>query len=126
VIGAVLVWGAAIALAGLVNTIGPAIVLLALAGFADSVSAVCRTTINQTVTPDNLRGRMSAVYSLVVTSGPRLGDIESGTVAELTSAMTSVISGGIACMVGVGVIMLAFPQLAAYGTHDGPPVPASP
>ena len=81
VIGAVLVWGAAIALAGLVHTIGPAIVLLALAGFADSVSAVCRTTINQTVTPDKLRGRMSAVYSLVVTSGPRLGDIESGTVA---------------------------------------------
>ena len=126
VIGAVLVWGSAIALAGLVSTIGPAIALLALAGFADSVSAVCRTTINQTVTPDNLRGRMSAVYSLVVTSGPRLGDIESGTVAELTSAMTSVISGGIACMIGVGIIMLAFPQLAAYGTHDGPPVPASP
>ena len=126
VIGAVLVWGSAIALAGLVSTIGPAIALLALAGFADSISAVCRTTINQTVTPDNLRGRMSAVYSLVVTSGPRLGDIESGTVAELTSAMTSVISGGIACMIGVGIIMLAFPQLAAYGTHDGPPVPASP
>ena len=59
-------------------------------------------------------------------SGPRLGDIESCTVAELTSAMTSVISGGIACMIGVGIIMLAFPQLAAYGTHDGPPVPASP
>jgi MFS family permease len=56
VIGAVLVWGGAIALAGLVSTIGPAIALLALAGFADSVSAVCRTTINQTVTPDNLRG----------------------------------------------------------------------
>jgi hypothetical protein len=122
VIGAVLVWGAAIAVAGLVNTIGPAIALLALAGFADSVSAVCRTTINQTVTPDELRGRMSAVFSLVVTSGPRLGDIESGTVAGLTSAMTSVVSGGIACVVGVGLIMLAFPQLAAYGTARGPSI----
>jgi MFS family permease len=117
VIGAVVVWGVAIALTGLVGSIAPAIALLALAGFADSVSAVCRTTINQTVTPDELRGRMSAVFSLVVTSGPRLGDIESGTVAGLTSALTSVTSGGIACVLGVGVIMLAFPQLAAYGTE---------
>jgi hypothetical protein len=122
VIGAVLVWGAAIAFAGLFRMIGPAIALLALAGFADSVSAVCRSTINQTVTPDKLRGRMSAVFSLVVTSGPRLGDIESGTVAGLTSAATSVISGGIACVIGVGVILLAFPQLAAYGTEAAPPV----
>jgi hypothetical protein len=121
VIGAVIAWGAAIALAGVVRSIAPAIVLLAVAGFADSVSAVCRTTINQTVTPDGLRGRMSAVFSLVVTSGPRLGDIESGTVAGLTSALTSVTSGGIACIIGVGVIMLAFPQLAAYGTEQASP-----
>ncbi|HTX31463.1 MAG TPA: MFS transporter [Solirubrobacteraceae bacterium] len=124
VIGAVLVWGAAIALVGLVDTIAPAIALLALAGFADSVSAVCRSTINQTVTPDELRGRMSAVFSLVVTSGPRLGDIESGTVAGLTSPRISVTSGGLACLVGVGLIMLAFPQLAAYGTGTGPPLAA--
>jgi Transmembrane secretion effector len=126
VIGAVLVWGGAIAVAGLLSTIGPAIALLALAGFADSVSAVCRSTINQTVTPDRLRGRMSSVFSLVVTSGPRLGDIESGTVAGLTSAATSVTSGGVACLIGVGVIMLAFPQLAAYGTHAAVPVATAP
>ncbi len=124
VIVAVLVWGAAIALTGLVRSIAPAVALLALAGFADSVSAVCRTTINQTVTPDELRGRMSAVFSLVVTSGPRLGDIESGTVAGLTSALTSVTSGGIACVLGVGVIMLAFPQLAAYGAASSSTVSA--
>jgi MFS family permease len=118
VIGAVVIWGIAIALAGLMRSIVPAVALLALAGFADSVSAVCRSTINQTVTPDALRGRMSAVFNLVVTSGPRLGDIESGTVAGLTSAMTSVVSGGIACVVGVGLIMLAFPQLAAYGSEE--------
>ncbi len=125
VIGAVLVWGTAIALTGLVGTIAPAIALLAVAGFADSVSAVCRTTINQTVTPDELRGRMSAVYSLVVTSGPRLGDIESGTVAGLTSALTSVVSGGVACVIGVGVVTLAFPQLAAYDAEGTPQLAAS-
>jgi hypothetical protein len=79
-----------------------------------AVLAVCRSTINQTVTPDRLRGRMSAVFTLVVTSGPRLGDIESGLVAGLTSALTPVVSGGLACIVGVGAIVLAFPDLAAY------------
>ena len=58
-----------------------AAVLLAAAGAADSVSAVSRTAIIQSITPDHMRGRMAAVYALVVTSGPRLGDIESGAVA---------------------------------------------
>jgi hypothetical protein len=61
-----------------------------------------------------MRGRMSSIYSLVVTSGPRVGDIESGTVASLTSARFSMATGGLACIAGVGVIMLAFPQLAAF------------
>jgi MFS family permease len=118
VIAMVLLWGAAVAGVGFVRSIGPAIALLALAGYADSVSAFCRSTINQTVTPDSLRGRMSAVYSLVVTSGPRLGDIESGLVAGLSSAAISVLSGGLACIAGVGAVVLAFPALAAY---DGAP-----
>ena len=111
----VLVWGAAIAGTGLVSSLAPAMVLLAIAGFADGVSAVCRSSINQTVTPDALRGRMSATYNLVVTGGPRLGDIESGLVAGLTSAATSVVSGGIACILGAGLIMVMFPALDRYG-----------
>ena len=79
VIWAVAVWGAAVALAGLMRSLWPAAALLAVAGAADSVWAVCRSTINQTVTPDHMRGRMSSVFSLVVTGGPRLGDIESGS-----------------------------------------------
>jgi MFS family permease len=114
VIWAVLVWGAAIALAGLVRSIWPAIALLALAGAADSVSAVCRSTINQTVTPDAMRGRMSAVFSLVVTSGPRLGDIESGTVASLTTPRFSVVSGGVGCVVAGALIARALPALLRY------------
>ncbi len=114
VIFAVIAWGAAIALMGLVRTIGLGMLLLAIAGFADGISAFCRSMINQTVTPDALRGRMSSVYSLVVTSGPRLGDIESGVVAGLTSAAVSVTTGGLACIAGVGAIVLAFPELAKY------------
>jgi MFS family permease len=115
----VLVWGAAIAGAGLVRSLAPGLVLLAVAGFADGVSAVCRSSINQTVTPDELRGRMSAVYTLVVTGGPRLGDIESGLVAGLTTAATSVLTGGLACIIGALVVATRFPALMRYG-EDAP------
>jgi MFS family permease len=114
VIWSVVVWGGAIALAGLAPSIWPAAALLAVAGAADSISAVCRTTINQTVTPDHLRGRMSSVYSLVVTSGPRLGDIESGSVAALAGARFSVVSGGLVCVAGVALVLVAFPALLRY------------
>jgi MFS family permease len=113
-IAMVVVWGAAIGGAGLVRSILPAAILLAIAGWADGLSAVCRSTISQTLTPDNMRGRMSSVFSLVVTSGPRLGDIESGLVAGLVGALNSVLIGGLGCIVGVGVTVLAYPELAAY------------
>lgn len=118
VIGAVLVWGAAIAVAGTMRSLWPAAGLLAVAGAADSVSAVCRTTINQTVTPDHLRGRMSAVYSLVVSGGPRLGDLESGSVAGVAGVRVSVVSGGLLCLLGVVAIAVALPALADYDTAD--------
>jgi MFS family permease len=114
VLAAIVVWGVAIALAGVTTSLVVAIVLLAVAGAADSVSAVCRSTITQTLTPDRLRGRMSSVYGLVVASGPRLGDIESGAVASLASPRASVVSGGVACVVSVGLIAAAFPALARY------------
>jgi predicted MFS family arabinose efflux permease len=114
VIGAVTVWGLAIAAAGLVTSLWAAAAMLAIAGAADSISAVCRNVINQSVTPDAMRGRMSSIYSLVVTSGPRLGDIESGAVASLATPRFSVVSGGVACVAGVALIALAFPQLVAF------------
>ncbi|MDX6664696.1 MAG: hypothetical protein QOG68_902 [Solirubrobacteraceae bacterium] len=114
VIGAVVAWGIAIAAAGAVSALWPAAVLLALAGAADSVSAVCRSIINQTVTPDALRGRMSSVFSLVVSGGPRLGDIEAGAVASVTSARFSMASGGLACLAGTALVCLAFPALVRY------------
>jgi MFS family permease len=117
-IGAVCVWGLAVAGAGLVSSLWPAAALLAVAGAADSVSAVCRSVINQSVTPDALRGRMSSVFSLVVTSGPRLGDIEAGAVAALTSARFSVFSGGLACVAGALAVAAVFPQLARYDKDE--------
>jgi predicted MFS family arabinose efflux permease len=118
VIAAVILWGLAIAGAGAVSALWPAAVLLALAGAADSVSAVCRSVINQTVTPDAMRGRMSSAFMLVVTSGPRLGDIEAGAVASVTSARFSVASGGVACLVGTALVCVAFPALARYDREE--------
>ncbi len=118
VVCAVIVWGVAVALAGLAGSLWVAAVLFALAGAADSVSAVCRTTINQTVTPDHMRGRMSAVFSLVVSGGPRLGDIESGAVAGAAGARFSVVSGGVLCVLGVAGVVAAFPALLRYDADD--------
>jgi MFS family permease len=115
---AVAAWGVAIALTGLMGSIWLAAALLAVAGAADTVSAVCRSTINQSVTPDRMRGRMSSVYGLVVTGGPRLGDVESGSVAGAAGVRFSVTSGGVACLVALGLIVLAFPQLVRYDTED--------
>ena len=118
VIWAVGVWGAAIALAGLAGSIWIAAALLAVAGAADSVSAVCRSAINQNVTPDHLRGRMSSVFMLVVASGPRLGDVEAGSVAALGGARFSVVSGGVACLAGVALFVVLFPALARYDAAE--------
>jgi MFS family permease len=115
---AVTAWGVAIALAGLAGSLWVAAVLFALAGAADSVSAVCRTTINQSVTPEHVRGRMSSVYSIVVSGGPRLGDIESGAVAGATSPRFAVVSGGLLCVVGVGAVIAAFPALLRYDARE--------
>ncbi len=116
-IAMVLIWGAAIALAGSATSIAVAAVLLAVAGAADCVSAVCRTTIAQLVSTEATRGRISSVFGLVVTGGVRLGDIESGSVAALTTARFSWISGGIACIAGVGLVVAAFPELARFDAH---------
>ena len=102
VIWAVVVWGAAIALrrASSARCGWPPRCSRSRARPTASAPSAARS-INQTVTPDAMRGRMSSVFSLVVTSGPRLGDVESGTVAGLTSARFSVVSGGLACIAGV-------------------------
>ena len=71
---------------GLVRWRPAALVLLAVAGWADVISAVFRNTILQLNVPDALRGRLMGVQMAVVTGGPRIGDAESGAVAAAFSA----------------------------------------
>jgi MFS family permease len=115
VIVAVAAWGAAITAFGVVTFSLPlALAFLAVAGAADVLSAVFRGTIVQLETPDQLRGRVTALHLLVVTSGPRLGDLEAAGVASIFGAQASVVSGGLLCLAGVAVVARAFPELSAH------------
>jgi MFS family permease len=114
VLFAVLLWGAAITAFGLSPWLWLGLAMLAVAGAADVISAVFRTTILQLQVPDRLRGRLNAINIAVVTGGPRLGDLEAGAVAALTTPRFSVVSGGLACMAGVGVIARLLPEMGAW------------
>ncbi len=112
---AVAVWGLAITGFGLAAFSFPlALAFLALAGAADVVSAVLRSALAQMITPDRLRGRVSAIHILVVTSGPRLGDAEASAVAAVVGPQVSAVSGGLLSLVGLGLTALAFPQLRRF------------
>jgi MFS family permease len=127
VIIAVAIWGAAIALFGLSTFSFPlALVFLAIAGAADVLSAVFRSTIVQLETPDLLRGRVTSIHILVVTSGPRLGDIEAATVASIIGAQASVVSGGVLCLAGVAVVARLFPELGAHVLRTKPVAATTP
>jgi MFS family permease len=111
---AVAVWGASIALFGFAKELWLGLVLLAIAGAADMVSAIFRNTILQVATPDSLRGRLQGVFIVVVAGGPRFGDVESGTVASLVSTEFAVVSGGLACLVGLGLLAARYRGFAHY------------
>lgn len=108
------VWGAAIAAFGFTQVLPLAVVLLAIAGAADVVNGVFRSTLVQVDTPDELQGRVGSVAFVVGTGGPELGNFEAGAVAQLTSPATSAVLGGLASLVGVIIIGLASPALARY------------
>jgi MFS family permease len=109
VIAAVIGWGVAITCFGLVSWLPLALVLLAAAGCADVISAVFRSTIIQLAVPDALRGRLAGLQIAVVTGGPRVGDLEAGTVATAFGNTVSVVSGGLACIAGALLLARALP-----------------
>jgi MFS family permease len=120
VVVAVSIWAAAITAFGLATFSASTVafvlsmVFLAIAGAADVLSAVFRSTIVQLATPDALRGRISSLHMMAVTSGPRLGDIEAAAVASVIGAQLSALSGGVLCLVGVLIVARLFPELAAH------------
>jgi MFS family permease len=114
VLWAVAAWGLAIAAFGVAHWLPLGLFCLALAGAADVISAVFRGTILQLHVPDRLRGRLQALNIAVVTGGPRVGDLEAGVVATATTPQVSVVSGGLACLVGVVALARWRPELAGW------------
>ncbi len=126
VVLAVTSWGLAIASFGAVTVLqgqsgqlslvlfGLALVALAVAGASDMLSAVFRNTIIQLSSPDELRGRVASIHTLVVTSGPRIGDIQASIVAAVIGPGQAVLAGGLLCVAGVGAISRWLPELGLH------------
>ena len=115
------VWGVAIVGFGVCDRLWPALAFLALAGGADCVSGIFRSTMwNQTI-PDDLRGRMAAIEMVSYMSGPLLGHVEAGGVAALFGVRASVVSGGVLCVVGVLAFGALLPRFVAYDARAAPP-----
>jgi ENTS family enterobactin (siderophore) exporter len=111
VIGAGIVWGGAIVGFGLVRSLPLALAFLALAGMGDLISEVLRNALLQRYTPDPLRGRVSSLYLAQVNTAPALGNVEAGAVAQAFSPVISVVSGGLACVIGALLLGGAIPAV---------------
>jgi MFS family permease len=125
------VWGLAIVGFGFAGGLGPAVLLLAVAGGADCVSGLFRMTLwNQTI-PDSFRGRLAGIEMVSYMSGPLLGNFEAGMIAEAFNVKVSVISGGVLCVIGVVLCAVLLPRFVGYDARawrprDGMPSEASP
>lgn len=115
VVVVVMAWGASLAAFGLSRTLVLAVVFLTFAGASDVLSAIFRVTILQLAVPDEMRGRLFGINVAVVAGGPRLGDLRAGALADLTSVPFSIVSGGLACIIGALVIARRNP---AYAQHE--------
>jgi MFS family permease len=109
-----LIWGAAIAVFGLTRSFSLAFALLAIAGAADTITIMFGRTIAQTLVTDEFRGRVAAIEYAIGTAGGPVGNVESGVVANFTSPVISVVSGGIACALVSLLIAGVFPGFRSY------------
>ncbi|MFE0462649.1 MFS transporter [Kitasatospora sp. NPDC058965] len=122
VLAAVAAWGLSIAAFGLTaHHLWIGLLLLAVAGCADTVSMIFRNTMMQVAAPDEMRGRLQGIFIVVVAGGPRLGDFESGTVAALTTPTLSVITGGLACIAAVLLLAARRPAFLRYDNRHPTP-----
>ncbi|HYW28977.1 MAG TPA: MFS transporter [Gaiellales bacterium] len=119
-------WGAAIVLTGLAPGLLLVLLGLAAAGGADTISGIFRSTVwNQTI-PDELRGRLAGIEQVSYSTGPLLGNVESGLAAALIGVRGAIISGGALCVVGVAVVGIGLPVFWRYDADDEPAPDPSP
>lgn len=113
-LASVAAFGIATVLFGASTSMPLSILAYAAVGAADQVSMVMRQNTIQLATPDELRGRVTAVNSVFVNASNQLGAVESGIVAAATSAVFAVVSGGLACLAVVSFIAWRIPELRRY------------
>ncbi len=118
-LGSVAAYGFATVVFGLSRSYQLTLIALAAVGLADLVSTVIRQTLRQLLTPDRLRGRMTSVNMIFFIGGPQLGEVEAGFVASLFASAAagvtvSIVSGGLATLVGVAVVAAATPAVRGY------------
>ncbi len=113
------VWGLGIIGFGFAKSLPLAVVGLVVAGGADMVSGLFRTTMwNQSI-PDGLRGRLAGIEMLSYSSGPTLGNVEAGVVESLAGLRASIVSGGVLCILGTAALVAALPRFWNYDAHQG-------
>jgi len=103
---------------GLSRSFWLSLVMLFVCGAVDNISVVVRHTLVQLLTPDEKRGRVSAVNSLFIGTSNELGGFESGTVAHWFGPVVSVVSGGVGTILVVVAVALLWPEIRRYGRLD--------
>jgi MFS family permease len=111
---AICVWGLGVTVFGLSDLLWLAVLALAVAGAADLVSAVFRSTMLQVVATDEMRGRMQGVFIVVVAGGPRLADIWHGPAADVVGTGTAAAGGGLAVILATVVTVALLPAFWRY------------
>lgn len=94
------------------------LIALAFSGAFDSISMLVRTALVQLSSPENMRGRISAVNSIFIGSSNELGEFESGVAAKLLGAAPAAVLGGVVCLCSVGIIALLSPTLRRLNLED--------
>ncbi|HEX6149478.1 MFS transporter [Nocardioides sp.] len=123
VIVAILVWGLAMVGFGVAALLAPAapsfflvvaVVMLAIGGAADMISAAFRTSMLQSVASDDIRGRLQGIFIVVVAGGPRVADVAHGATAAVTGAAVAAAGGGVLVVIGTLLAALAVPAFVRY------------
>jgi len=116
---AVTFFGAATVIFGISRSFPLSLLMLFVLGVCDNISVVVRSTLIQTSTPDEMRGRVSALNGLFIGTSNELGGFESGAVANLFGPVFSVVSGGVGTIIVVAIIAWLSPELRKYGRLGG-------
>jgi len=115
-------FGAATIVFGLSKNYWLSLTMLFLAGACDNISVLVRHTLVQLLTPDEMRGRVSAVNNVFIGASNELGGFESGMTAYLFGTVVSIVGGGIGTIIVVILAALIWPEVRKFGSlHDAKP-----